>query len=379
MTHPAVDQLPPVLLTLYHGDGVVAAAEGAAALLRRLAPAPGEAPCFGVQLHAAPRDGSAHYDDADRAVRAIAPGIYRAAGLAFDGWVANYDASNARGRQTIVDLYRGAARNAFREAGCRLFVLNPEAAGKQHPAAMRGLAADVIDGIRADCPGMALGHTAYDRPTSHAEERGNGGALDADDEGYPHSVFYGGYEARAVVGVRLPVTGRVDVGAPQVYAAPAKDPATGNVPMAAVGALARREAAHVASWQRACALKWIDPTCPVIPYVQIHHVRAEDTVALCVRRGRIFAWAAPTRMDDDGAAALLVLVRAARGTLTLSGLSPTELRAATAWVQARIGATPDGRWGDKSAKAAADVQKRAGLSARGEFDQTLLDTLLRPR
>lgn len=379
MGHPAIDQLPPVLLTLYHGDGAVVAAEESIPLLRRLAPLPGEPACFGVQLHAAPRDGRAHYDDAERVVRRIVPGLYRAAGLAFDGWVSNYDAANEDGRKAIVDLYVGAARNAFREAGCRLYVLNPEAAGKQRPRAMRALAADVIDGVREACPGMALGHTAYDHPTSHAEEKNHGGALDADDEGYPWSGFLGGPIARTVPGLRFPRTGRVDVAAPQVYAAPPKDPETDEVPMASLGALARRDASHVASWTRAGRLGWIDRACPVVPYVQAHHVRAEDTVAHGVRRGPIFVWAAPTRMDEEGAAAVYVLVRAARGTLSLADLSPVERRAATAWVQARLGATPDGIWGDKSAKAAADAEKRMGLGARGEFNQALLDALQRPR
>ncbi|MDP3219919.1 MAG: hypothetical protein Q8S73_37815, partial [Deltaproteobacteria bacterium] len=330
---------PRHAFTLWSGDGLVSAVEHALPLLREARPAV-------VQLHAGPLALADHARAAARAVRSALPGVALWVGVAWDGWVD--EATEGTVERLLERVYLPAARVAL-GLGAELFVINSEAAGKLHPGEARILACAAIDAIRAECPGLALGHTAYDQPHHHPEERDRGGRIDDDEEGYPWSAYLGGAAARAA-GVRLPRTGPVDIELPQQYAAPPK-PKDRPQPMAGVGSLQRRIAGSRASFARAAALGWIDPAVPVLGYVQAHHVDARDTA--CVGASQPLAlWAAPTRIDADGRRALRVLCAAERREL---GTDPgeTDWPVIRAWAQGRVGAAGDGAWGPRSTAAAA--------------------------
>ncbi|MDO9020862.1 MAG: hypothetical protein Q8S73_34505 [Deltaproteobacteria bacterium] len=231
------------------------------------------------------------------------------------------------------------------------------------------LACVAIDRIRGECPGLAIGHTAYDHPHYHPEERNGGGRIDADDEGYPWSAYLGGAAARAA-GVKLPRTGAVDLELPQQYAAPPK-PEGKPQPMAPVGSLQRRIAGSAASFARAAALGWIDPAVPVLSYVQAHHVDARDTAAVGASQP-LALWAAPTRIDADGRRALRVLCRAERRELTYADVDGADGVVVRAWLQGRVGAAGDGQWGPRSTAAAATWLRAHGLDGDGTLTPALL-------
>lgn len=352
-------------LTLWSGDGLLSAVEHALPLLREARPAV-------VQLHAGPVALTDHARAAARAVRATLPGVVLWVGVAWDGWVDEVDEAAAGTVDRLLErVYLPAARVA-QGLGAELLVINSEAAGKVHPGQARLLACAAIDAIRAECPGLALGHTAYDQPHHHPEERDRGGRIDDDEEGYPWSAYLGGGAARAA-DVRLPATGPVDVELPQRYAAPPK-PAGRPQPMARLGALQRRFAASAASFARAAALGWVDPTVPVRSYVQAHHVRAEDTAAVGAREPLVL-WAAPTRIDADGRRALRVLCAAERRELSEADLAGPDAPVVRAWVQGRVGAAGDGRWGKRSTAAAVTWLRSHGLDGDGRLDGGLLAAL----
>lgn len=348
-------------LTLWSGDGLPRAVDDALPLLREARPAV-------VQLHAGPLGLRDHLPAAARRVRATLPGVALWVGVAWDGWVAEVGAVSVE--RLLTRIYLPAARAAA-DAGAELLVINSEAAGKLHPDPARLLACEAIDRIRAECPGLLLGHTAYDHPHYHPEERDHGGKIDPDEEGYPWSAYLGGAAARAA-GVQLPATGPVDLELPQRYAAPAK-PEGRPQPMAGLGALQRRVASSQASFARAAALGWIDPGVPVLSYVQAHHVRAEDTAAVGATQP-LALWAAPTRLDDHGRRALRVLCAAERGELG-ADLGQTDWPVITAWAQGRVGAVGDGQWGAKSTAAALAWLRAKGLDGDGRFGAELLKVL----
>lgn len=368
---PTLEQVLPrgVILTLWHSNGLVRAYDEARALLQEARPQV-------VQLHAGPQNLTTSVARVARSVRQLLPGVVLIVGVAWDGWIENYDHAPAAERERIERFYLSAVKAAY-DAGCVLVVINSEAKGKVYPRAARALGAKLIDAIRGACPGMLIGHTAYDHPHYHPEERNNGGHLDADDEGYPWSVYLGGAAARRVEGLVLPATGRVDVSMEQVYAAPAADE-HGHTPMADLGALGRRIASSRSSFARAQALDWIDPTVPHIPYWQAHHVPAASSAGCGARLARMAFWAAPTRLDAHGRAAITVLARARRGELTLDGADALTAAAIRAWAQGRLGidgGTAWGTWGPKSRAACAQYQARVGLTASGELDAATLTAL----
>lgn len=312
-----------------------------------------------VQLHAGPQGLAEHAEALAEDVRGVLPSARIWVGVAWDGWID--DVAAGAGVDGIVRrVYLPAARAAVR-ARAELLVINSEAAGKQHPRAARRLTVAAIDAIRAEYPGLDLGITAYDHPDFHDEEPGNG-RIDADDEGYPWSAAHGGPVARAVHGLLLPKTGRVELALPQRYAAPPKDPATGKQPVAKLGALARRIASSQRSWERATIAGWIDPAMPVRPYIQAHHTDPRDIVRAVVEHDVLAMWAAPTRIDAAGWRAAEVGMRIRRGIVTSDDLSGSDAALYRAGFQAVIGASADGVWGTDSTRrarlwlAAADIE-----------------------
>lgn len=350
-------------LTLWSGDGLGSAVVTATPLLLEARPAV-------VQLHAGPQGLRDGLRAAALRVRATVPGVALWVGVAWDGWVD--EVTPATVERVVERVYLPAARAAY-AVGAQLLVINSEAAGKVHPAAARLLAVTAIDRIRGECPLLALGHTAYDHPHYHPEERNNGGRVDRDEEGYPWSAFLGGEAARKA-GVAMPRTGPVDLELPQQYAAPAA--VDGRQPIAGLGSLQRRIAGSKASYARAAALGWIDRAVPVLSYVQAHHVDARDTAAVGATEP-LALWAAPTRLDDDGRRALRVLCAAERGELGETVLIGADARVVTAWMQGRVGAAGDGAWGAKSTTAAAAWLRARGLDGDGRLDGALLTALQR--
>ncbi len=349
-------------VTVWSADGLRAGVANALPLLTRVRPAI-------VQLHAGPQGLTEHLASQAAIVRAAVPGVRLWVGVAWDGWVDDV-AEGADVRRIVERVYLPAAR-AARDIGAELLVINSEAAGKVHPKAARALACAAIDAIRAQRPGLLLGHTAYDHPDFHDEERSNG-LIDGDDEGYPWSAYLGAPELRAVPGLLLPASGPVDLELPQVYAAPAKDPLTKRQPMASVGALLRRAEGSAASFARAVAAGWIDPRVPQRPYVQAHHVRAQDTAGHVARARLGCLWAVPTRLDAEGVRALEVLTRGRRGELGAADVADPVV---IAWAQGRLGVEPDARWGPASTGACRAHQRRVGILDTGTLTAATLVSL----
>lgn len=350
-------------VTVWSADGLRTAVDNALPLLRRTRPAI-------VQLHAGPQGLTEHLASQAALVRAAVPGVRLWVGVAWDGWVDDV-AEGADVRRIVERVYLPAARAAL-ALGAELFVINSEAAGKIHPRAARALAVAAIDAIRVECPGLLLAQTAYDHADFHDEEPGNG-LVDGDDEGYPWSAYYGAPELRgAVPGLLLPASGPVDLGLPQVYAAPAKDPLTKRQPMASVGALLSRAKSSAASFARAVAAGWIDPRVPQRPYVQAHHVRAQDTAGHVARARLGCLWAAPTRLDAEGVRALEVLTRGRRGELGAADVADPVV---IAWAQGRLGLVPDARWGPLSTRVCAAHQRVHGILDTGTLTAATLVSL----
>lgn len=315
-----------------------------------------------VQLHAGPKALAEHLAETTSKVRAALPSVRLWVGAAWDGWIDDI-AAGASVERTVERVYLPAARAAFAN-GAELFVINSEAAGKVHPRAARRLTVAAIDSIRDECPGLCLAITAYDHPDYHDEEPGNG-RIDADDEGYPWSAAHGGPVARAVHGLLLPKTGRVELALPQRYAAPAKNPRTGVQPVAPRGALQRRVASSQASWDRATLAGWIDPAMPVRPYVQGHHNDPRDLVWAAAVHDVLAVWAAPTRIDLAGWRAITVGSRLRRGEVSAADLTGDDGVLYRAGLQAVVGATADGAWGPDSTRRARAWLQAAGLSGDG--------------
>lgn len=337
-----------------------------------------------VQLHSGPDDLTTNLVAAADVLRRALPGVRLWVGCAWDGWIREYTDALARAkadaglshdlRKKIEDKYLGAAR-AAEQAGAELFVINNEAAGKLHPAATRRLGVTVMDRTRAMHPGLRLGQTSFDHPTYHGEERNHGGRIDADDEGFPWSVYFRDAALQGEVDGLLLPTRPVDLALPQNYAAPPQENGAYVIPRSPVGALAKRVAGSRRSWAKAIDLGWISPRVPVLPYVQAHHCAAEDTAALGATTS-LCQWAWRTRADEHGAASATVLARADRQELTLQGVSELEQRATIAWAQARLGGlTADGRFGPKSQRALAVWCDARGLATRTELTDDVLAAL----
>lgn len=239
---------PGLVVTVWGGDGITRALDGALDTLRAIRPDV-------VQLHTQP-------DPTDAAViarvRAALPGVRV--------WIGAPADTLARTPGTAPKRAAEWARMA-RELGAEVLVLNGEAAWK---GASPALARDVIAAMRASAPALVLGWTSFDHPRYHRLPWG------------------------AILGA-----GGVDLHLPQVYAAPEDGVATRD------GAIARWESAArqwAAQGDVLPAHRLGGARC--VPYVQAHHVSVSGTCALLDRAPLASAWALPSRSDAAGVLAL---------------------------------------------------------------------------
>jgi len=298
--------------TLWSGDGVGEAFEGAKTLLVRARPP-------AMQLHTwEPEDTAAR-------LRSLLPDAKLLVGCGMDG-VAKRCAKNewtvARGVQTFVTLAQRASR-----AGAVAIVWNAEGAWKREPRSdeasrLRELIREALAEVAARVPSIEQWHTAYDHPSYHSS-----------------------YPWREWLGPDSPVR----VSLPQVYAA-------GSSPGEMLphrGALPARQARALASWGDAVRRGWIRSDAPDgtpederdldwRPYYQLHHVHAADTTAAILAQPLACLWALHTRADAHGRAALL-----ASCELWRRGYRGVD---AVARFQGTVGLRPDGVLGPVTAE-----------------------------
>jgi hypothetical protein len=258
-----------VAVTLWHPSGLPRAwTPEVRALLESVRPS-------AVQLHSSP----AHLRTAAvaalaREVRVSLPDAALWLGVACDS-PAFRVAEGTRTVRWARDELATAARVAA-DLGAPVVVWNAEAAwkrGAKGSATNRAeLARALVMHVATQWPALVQGHTAYDQPHLH-----------------------GSYPWAAWLGEGSPVS----IALPQVYCAPKSG-------LAARGALARRLAAHRASWARSEAAGLVRRGLDVLPYLQLHGVPAGQTVTLAAEHG-ICGWALPTRADAEGRRALRAL------------------------------------------------------------------------
>lgn len=235
-----------------------------------------------IQLHTGPEEALSHAGEIAAAVRAALPGTRIWLGIGMDAFPSRLGLGVERLVAEAVKLGQVAER-----IGAEHLVLDAEAAWKATDPAERAreqdLARAILRGIAQACPGLVLGHTAYDQPGLH-----------------------GTYAWQAWLGAGSPVRYTW----PQVYAS------TGGDTMAARGALARRERASLESYKAAVRRQIVRPDLPgedmpdsleFRPYEQAHGVPYPDTITLGAKYGLAAAWAAPTRIDEDGRIAVRAL------------------------------------------------------------------------
>lgn len=290
--------------TLYGGTGPASALRLTGNLLTECRPP-------AVQVHAWQA-----YTVAD-ALRALVPGVVVLFGYGLDG-VAGAVTSGAQSVAWGVQTMTGLAGHAH-DAGAAAVVWDPERAyaqpaGSPARALVTQLVREGLAAVAAAYPALQQWHTTYDQPTLHA-------AYDWGDWLYPNSPLV--------------------VELPQIYAAPADPAAT-----APRGALAAREAAAAASWQRAQHAGLFTPPAGLqwLPYLQAHNVPAESTIAVALGYPLACLWAYPNEMDAAGRNALRALC-----DLYRRGLWQPDGVAA---LQRAAGASPDGIYGARTAAAA---------------------------
>lgn len=274
-----------ILPTLWDGDGIENAWLQTQDLLRALEPP-------ALQLHTT---------DPLRVttrVRLALPRAQLVIGVGID-WIAR-DVAQSRqpvtwGLRRFEDLAQRAA-----DAGAVAIMWNAEGGWKTPPTgeARRRLHEVATQGtaqVAQRFPELAQWLTSYDHPTYHST-----------------------FNWSDWIGRNSKVT-RVF---PQVYAAP------GDGLLAHRGALPRREARALASWQAAVRAGWIQPDAPAgtpedaadvdwCPYYQLHSVTMTDTVQSSLRHlgdpqdaaGRTVSfWALRSRSDRDGRRALAGII-----------------------------------------------------------------------
>lgn len=264
---------PAVALTLWHAGGLRPALSGARELLAQAQPDV-------VQIHAGPTMLAQDARYVATAVRLIVPRARIWIGVGCDGWLRGYHAGE-HGRPRAIEKILSAADLAS-SMDAEAVVWNAESFWKTHPDDSAEIAAEIVRVCAIRYPGLAQGHTAYDHPTYHST-----------------------YPWRAWLGPDSPVSFAL----PQVYAAPGG----GDHVQAHRGALAKREAASLRSWQVAVRKGWIRPDVTPdtaddldwYPYVQAHSVPAVDTVRLAMAHPVVAFWAAPSRIDAEGRLAVL--------------------------------------------------------------------------
>lgn len=273
MTRPVPDHLRGDVATLYDGSGVGRAWDLAKDFLAAHPP-------DAVQLHTFPGVDAGPLSGI---IRRALPGAALWLGIGCDFPMSQLK-KGAWPEDRVVDTLARMARHA-KAIGAVAFVLDPEDAYKaksaEEHARFNHVARRIVTACDAELAGtsIVLAHTAYDHPTYHTE-----------------------YAWEGFVGDGSPVT--LDL--PQVYAAPgAKD----AIPRR--GALETRSARSLDSFRVARTRHMIredietpagDPSddLDVRPYVQLHHVKAEDTISFALRTDQVCYWAMRSRMDADG-------------------------------------------------------------------------------
>lgn len=293
--------------TLWDSDGIAEAWDESEPLLRATQPP-------WVQLHT----WEPHRVASE--IRGAIPGVRLVVGVGVDGVARRVALGQWSERRGVLALGELAAKAS--DIGAEAITWNAEAGWKRPPSSdeARRLAEVIrttLAEVAARHPHLRQWHTSYDHPTYHSA-----------------------YPWRAWLGVGSPI----EASFPQVYAAP------GGGLSAHRGALPRREAAALASWDRAIRAGWItadDPSTPVregvrwAPYYQMHHVDAVDTVRSALGRDQVALWALSSRSDDAGREAFRVLCAAWRAGLW-------NVRA----LQAAVGVEADGSYGPRTHAAA---------------------------
>lgn len=239
---------------------------------------------------AQPQAVQIHSWDAERAAEGVRITLPRAqviVGYGVDGIARAAALKNWTEAQAAAQFRELAARASRLGAEC--IVWNAEASWKAPPDSeqrkrLEGAIRAGLAAVLASYPHVIQGHTSYSHPSLHSS-----------------------YPWRAWLGPGSPIT----FSAPQVYAAP-----EGNV-MAHVGALGAREVGSLASWGAGVRAGWIRPDAAPgtpddmtdvdwVPYYQLHHVRARDTITHALLHPVSLGWALPTRSDVEGRTAFLV-------------------------------------------------------------------------
>lgn len=229
-----------------------------------------------VSIHAGPDRLASAARQVAADARAIVPGVRLWLCVGWEVWgerVARRQVAPAAAMARML-----AAADLAVELGAEAFGHDAEAEQKLDPARLGALGRETVAAIRAKHPALPQFHTAYDHPTLHSR--------------YPWAAWL--------------ATGGVDFAVPQVYCAP-NQPKGGPTRVAGPGALERRRGSHRASWVAATRKGWIHPGLPTLPYHQLHHVPAEQTIAIGSESPTLALWAAPTRMDADGVTAVRAL------------------------------------------------------------------------
>lgn len=194
------------------------------------------------------------------------------------------------------------ASDVAAEMSAELILWNAEPACKINPPSASAVARALVQRTRQKYPELVQAHSAYGRPTVHAETDHKGHAL---PHGYPWSAWYD--------------EGGVDVALPQNYAAP-EAPEKGPRPMAARGALKTRLLRDSESWEEAVHRGWIRRDLVKWPYMQLHHVPFAQMATYGTDPQKVFkpgpesslghVWAGWTvekdRCDRDGERALRI-------------------------------------------------------------------------
>lgn len=182
--------------------------------------------------------------------------------------VAQGNWSENKARATFLDLASRASN-----CGAVAIVWNAEADWKSPPnseqrARLVGAIRVALLSVGAAYPRIKQWHTAYDHPSYHST--------------YPWEAW---------LGEGTPI----EASLPQVYAA-----GEGKV-MAHRGALPAREARALDSWGAAVRAGWIDAASVAwMPYYQLHHVQASDSIAAMMKAPLSFGWALRSRSDEAG-------------------------------------------------------------------------------
>lgn len=256
-----------IITTLWHGSGISRAlSEGGERVIGEVRPDI-------VQLHTWPASGTKAIVDK---VKSILPTARIWFGIGSDPFakevVKDRTKLDAQVRKAV-----GLSKLAS-ELGAEMIVWNAEAAWKQTDPALKALVADLAKKIQEGTEALGTikqGHTAYDVPTYHSA--------------YCWSAWNG---AESKIALALP----------QVYAAPEKG-------VAGPGAMNARARMHENGWEQAVRKGWIRGTLQKVPYLQCHHIPAEQLIQYAAAQKTVCFWAVPMRMDSAGEKAMKAVAK----------------------------------------------------------------------